>query len=269
MTMNRGLWTTLLALCVSALPASAQVSIEVSPLRVELKAQAGAATTQAITIVNTGAEPVRVRAELSDWFLSRDGSPQFIEATDKSYSATAWTRVAPPEQVIEPGRDAIVRFSLTVPAEAPPAGYRTGILFEFGPAAVETATHRREVQVRSRIATLVYANVGEPPAAVELVDLRSRHTSNQPAQIVAILKNTGRRTVRTRGTVTLFDAGGAVVGQMPVPDVPVLPESEREVAIALSDPDKPAPPAGEYRVEVRIDAGMPAVLVGETTVKLP
>ena len=41
MTMNRGLWTTLLALCVSALPASAQVSIEVSPLRVELKAQRG------------------------------------------------------------------------------------------------------------------------------------------------------------------------------------------------------------------------------------
>ena len=83
MTMNRGLWTTLFALSVSALPASAQVSIEVSPLRVELKAQAGATTTQAITIVNTGAEPVRVRAELSDWFLSRDGSPQFTEVSDK------------------------------------------------------------------------------------------------------------------------------------------------------------------------------------------
>ena len=113
-----------------------------------------------------------------------------------------------------PGRDGIVRFSLTVPADAAPAGYRTGILFEFGPAAAPTSSHRREVQVRSRIATLVYANVGEPPAAVELVDLRSRRTPNQPTQIVAILKNTGRRTVRTRGTFTLFDASGAAVGQM-------------------------------------------------------
>ena len=111
--------------------------------------------------------------------------------------------------------------------------------------------------MRSRIATLVYANVGEPPAAVELVDLRSRRTPNQPTQIVAILKNTGRRTVRTRGTSRCSTPSGAVVGQTSVPDVPVLPESEREVAIALSDPDKPAPPAGDYRVEVRIDAGMP------------
>jgi hypothetical protein len=54
-----------------------------------------------------------------------------------------------------------------------------------------------------------------------------------------------------------------------VPDVPVLPESEREVAITALDPDKPAPPAGEYRVEVKIDVGMPAVIVGETTLKVP
>jgi hypothetical protein len=54
-----------------------------------------------------------------------------------------------------------------------------------------------------------------------------------------------------------------------VPDVPVLPESEREVAIDTVDPDEPRPlPPGEYRVEVRIDAGMPAVLVGETTLKV-
>jgi P pilus assembly chaperone PapD len=269
MTMTTKCLATAFGLLVTALPVSAQVSIEVSPLRVELKAQPGGTTTQAVTIANTGAEAVRVRAELSDWFLSRDGSPQFVEAADKTYSATAWTRIAPPEQTIEPGRDAIVRFSVTIPASATPAGYRTGILFEFGPAAADTATHRREVQVRSRIATLIYVNVGDPAPGVELVDLRSRHTPNQPTQIIAILKNSGRRTVRTRGTVSLTDANGTVVAQIPVPDVPVLPESEREVAIALNEPDKPAVPAGDYRVEVRIDAGMPAVLVGETTVKVP
>ena len=269
MTMRRELWTTLLALGLSAMPAWAQVSIEVSPLRVELKAQPGATTTQAVTITNTGAEPVRVRAELSDWYLSRDGSPQFEAAADTTYSATAWTRIAPPEQIIDPGKDGIVRFSLSVPADAGPAGYRTGILFEFGPAAAPAINHRREVQVRSRIATLVYVNVGEPPAAVELVDLRSRRAPNQPTQIVAILKNSGRRGVRTRGTLTLFDASGNAVARTSIPDVPVLPDSEREIAIPALDPDKPAPPAGDYRVEVRIDVGMAALLVGETTLKVP
>lgn len=254
------------ALAVSA--ASAQSSVEVSPLRVELKANPGGTTTQAVTVSNTGDAAVRVRATISDWYLSRDGSPQFVEATDTRYSATAWVRLAPPEQVIDPGKTGTVRFTLSVPAEAAPAGYRSSILFEFAPASGEPAGRGRDVKVRSRIATLIYANVGEPPAAVELTDLRSRSVAGQPSQIIAVLKNTGRRTVRTRGTLTLYDKTGAAVSQTVVPDVPILPESEREVAIAAIDPNKPAPPPGEYRVELKIDVGLPALIVGETTFKV-
>jgi hypothetical protein len=253
---------------LAAAPALAQSSIEVSPLRVELKAQAGGNTTQAVTVSNTGTDPVRVRARLSDWYLSPDGAPQFADASDATYSATAWTRIAPPEQVIEAGKEAIVRFSLTVPANAAPAGYRTGILFEFGPASGDPVARGRQVIVRSRIATLIYVNVGEPPATVELTDLRIRQVANQPTQIVALLKNTSRRTVRTRGTLIVYNSAGAAVAEAVVPDVPILPESEREVAITALDPEKPSPPPGEYRVEVKIDVGMPAVLVGETTLKV-
>jgi P pilus assembly chaperone PapD len=256
------------ALALTAASAAAQSSVEVSPLRVELKAAPGAATTQAITLTNTGSAPVRVRATISDWHLSREGAPQFGEAADPKYSASAWMRVAPPEQVIEPGKDGTVRFTLTVPGGTEPAGYRTGVLFEFAPANAPPVPRGREVQVRSRIATLIYANVGEPPAAVDLVDLAARIVKDQPLQIVAVLKNTGRRSVRTRGTLTLYDKSGAVISQTVVPDVPVLPESEREVVIPALDPGKPAPPPGEYRVEVKIDVGLPALLVGETTVKV-
>ena len=95
------------------------------------------------------------------------------------------------------------------------------------------STHRREVQVRSRIATLVYVNVGEPPAAVELVDLRSRHVAEPADADRRHSEEHGARGPCARAArVTLFDASGAVVGQTSIPDVPVLPESEREVAIA-------------------------------------
>ena len=106
-----------------------------SPLRVELTAGPGSTTTQAITVANAGKDPVRVRAIATDWDLSRDGAPQFEGAVEGGpYSATAWIRVAPPEQVIEPGKEATVRFSMSVPAAMQPGGYRTGVLFEFGPA---------------------------------------------------------------------------------------------------------------------------------------
>ena len=82
------------------------------------------------------------------------------------------------------------------------------------------------------------------------------------------MRNAGKRTVRTRGTLTLYDKSGAVVSQTVVPEVPLLPESEREVLTLAINPDKPRPPPGEYRVEIKIDAGMPALIVGETTIKV-
>lgn len=256
------------ALLLGGLPAGAQVSVEVSPLRVELQAAPGGTTTQAITITNDGKDAVRVRAALSDWELSRDGAPQFEGVAEHGpYSATSWVRIAPPELIIDAGKQGIVRFSIAVPPGAEAAGYRTGVLFEFGPAAGDPIPQRRAVQFKSRIATLIYANVGQPAAAVELTDLQVR-PSNGQTQVVATLKNTSRRTVRTKGSLLLYDGGGAAIREVPVPDVPVLPDSEREVAIVAHEQSGPPLPAGDYRVEVKIDAGMPALLVGETTLKV-
>lgn len=258
----------LIAALAVSVPAAAQTSVEVTPLRLELKAAPGGITTQSITVSNTGKDAVRVRAVISDWHLSRDGSPQFVGAADPKYSASGWMRVAPPEIVVDAGKEAAVRFTLSVPAGVSPAGYRTSVLFEFSPVNASPIPKPREVAFRSRIATLIYANVGEPPAAVELTDLRTRALPDQPTQIIAILKNAGQRTVRTRGTLTMYDRTNAVIGQTTVPDVPLLPESEREVAIPAFNPDKPKPPPGEYRVEIKIDVGLPALIVGETTLKV-
>lgn len=256
-----------LLLPLSAVSASLQGSLEVSPLRVELSAAPGSTVTQAVSLTNTGTGPVRVRARLSDWDLARDGAPQFEGVREGgSYSATAWVRIAPPEQVLPPGKEGTVRFSVSTPSNAQPGGYRTGILFEFLPAPLDPRARGRDVQFRSRIATLIYVNLGEPPASVELTDLQVRRLQEQ-TQIVATLRNTGRRNVRTKGTLALLDAGGTTVSQVPVPDVPVLPESERELAMDAYTASKPVP-AGEYRVELRLDVGMPELLVGETTLKV-
>jgi hypothetical protein len=89
-------------------------------------------------------------------------------------------------------------------------------------------------------------------------------------QIVATLKNTSRRSVRTKGTLIIYDASGKTLREMPVPDVPLLPESERDVAIVATDVEKSLTlPPGDYRVEVKLDVGLPALVVGETTLKVP
>ena len=67
----------------------------------------------------------------------------------------------------------------------------------------------------------------------------------------------------------MYDQAGNAVRQIPVPDVPLLPESERDVAMAPIDAEKQLTlPPGDYRVELKIDVGLPAVIVGETTLKV-
>lgn len=265
-----GALIVLAALVPGTAPAEAQVSVEVSPLRVELQAGAGSVTTQAVTLTNADSEPVRIRATRTDWDLARDGAPQYEGATPGGpFSATGWVRVVPPEIVIEPGKTATVRFSLSVPGGTAPGGYRTGILFEFSPASGDPIARAREVAFRSRVATLIYVNIGDPPLDAELTDLAVR-TAGPHTHVIATLKNTSRRSVRTKGTMTIYDEAGKAVRGVPVPDVPLLPESEREIAIPAIDGEQyRSLPPGAYRVEVRIDIGLPALIVGETTLKVP
>ncbi len=274
-----------LAAMLSAAGAQAQVSIEASPLRVEMQALPGSSNTQAVTLTNAGKTPVRVRASLSDWTLSRDGVPQFEEpSATRPYAAAAWVRFAPPEFLIQGGAQGTVRFTVTVPVDVEAGGYRTGLLFDFSPEEKDPVTRTRQVTVNSRIATLIYVHVARrpegsttgsgvhPAASVELVNLIVRPTPEE-TQLVATLKNTSRRSVRTKGTVVLYNREGASVRELQVPDVPILPESERELVVPVAPVLPPgdrstALAPGEYRVELRLDVGQPALIVGETPLKV-
>lgn len=256
-------------LCLAPVGAAAQVSVEVSPLRIELTGAPGSSHTQAITLTNQGAAPIRIRATADDWYLSKDGTPQFEPAPPGTWSSAAgWMRLAPPEQVVEPGRQGVVRFTLTVPPGTEPAGYRAAVMFEFADPAADPAARGRQMTFRSRVATVVYATVGQPTIAVDLTNLVVRAADGKPPEIVATLDNTGRVHVRTKGFLTIYDQSGAVVRQVDLPSAPVLPESERDVAIPTGgDTDPPLAP-GTYRVEVKIDVGLRALLVGETVLTI-
>jgi hypothetical protein len=121
---------------------------------------------------------------------------------------------------------------------------------------------------RGRVATLVYATVGAPIPSVDLTDLQVRTSAGRPAEVLATLKNSGRTHVRTKGTMIIFDGAGQIVRQVPVPNVPVLPESERDVSILTAQESEAPLPPGKYRIEVRIDVGQPAVIIGETTFEI-
>lgn len=247
-----------------------QVSVQVTPLRIELRTAPGGTTTQIVSLTNQDRDPVRIHAAVADWYMSKDGTPQFTPVDPASpYTASPWLRINPVEVVAQPGVETTIRYTLNVPATVQPGGYRAAIMFEFLPPGTEPAAVSKGVAFRSRIATIVYVTIGTPTPAVELVDLQPRLQAGQPAAVVATLKNLGRVHVRTKGQVIVYGQDGRVVRKLALPDVPVLPGTEREVVAALGDEAQPTPlPPGQYRLEVRIDVGLPEVLVGETTITI-
>ncbi len=255
-----------MALTCGTARAQQALAVDVNPLRVELKMAAGGAHTQAIAVRNEGKEAVRVRARVDDWYLSKDGTPQFAFVKPGApFSAAGWIRLNPPEQTVAPGATATIRFTLTAPKTVGDGGYRAAVMFEFEPPGGDPVARAKDVTFRGRVATVVYATVGKPVPNLELTDLQVRTVKNAPPAVVATLQNAGKVHVRTSGTLIISQPNGPAVRELQIPSVPVLPESERDVAIAVwDDKQRPLPP-GTYRVEVRIDVGMPAVLVGETT----
>lgn len=266
--MTRAL-ATLGVLAVAAAPAAAQVSVEVSPLRLELSVAPGATHTQAVTLTNQSDKPVRIRARVEDWFLTKDGTPQYKPAPPDTWtSASAWVRLAPPEQVVEPGKQGTVRFTTNVPASVAEGGYRSAIIFEFGPPGADLLGAGRDVVFRSRVVTTLYVSVGQPVPKVDLTNLTVRGAPGKPAEVLATLQNTSRANVRTKGVVIVYDRAGTVVRQIDIPNVPVLPESERDLAIPTAGEGEQPLAAGEYRIEVKIDVGLRELLVGETVLKV-
>lgn len=249
--------------------AQGALSVEVNPLRVELKMGAGGTHTQAITVRNEGKDAVRVRARVDEWYLTKDGTPQFtFVKPDTPFSAAGWIRLNPTEQTVAPGAMVTVRFTLTAPKTVADGGYRAAVMFEFEPPGTDPAARARDVMFRGRVATVVYATIGKPVPSLDLVDLQVRSDGNAAPTVVATLQNAGRVHVRTTGTLIVRGSDGTPVREVPIPSVPVLPESQRDVAVAVWDENHRPLPAGTYRVEVRIDVGMPAVLVGETTMTI-
>lgn len=247
-------------------PAAGQISVEVSPLRVAITAGAGGAHTQAVTLANQSTQAVRIRAHVEDWYLTKDGTPQFAASSPDAWtSASRWVRLAPPEQIVEPGKEGVVRFTTTVPPATPDGGYRAAILFEFSPATGDITGRGRDVVFQTRVATIVYVTVGQPPVQVDLTNLVVRTPPGRPAEVVATLKNSSRANVRTKGVLTIYDRAGTVVRQIDVPNVPVLPESERDLAVPTAGENEPPLAVGDYRVELKLDVGMRELLVGETT----
>jgi P pilus assembly chaperone PapD len=248
-----------ITILIPVLTFSAEVSISVSPIRVEHLVKQGEKGTDTISVTNDGIAPTRLKVSIEDWALTRDGNPMFMKVGSNPYSCGEWIRINPVDFRVDPGQTREVRYTVTVPQGIEDGGFRVAIIFETVPD-VTPGEKAKRVYLKGRIATILYEVVGKPLPQGHSNGLKAE-LKKEGADFILALQNTGKVHFRTKGSITVKDSEGSKALEVELPDVPVLPESEREVKVSY---DKPIP-KGKYTATAVVDIGKKELIGAETT----
>jgi len=220
-----------LALMVSV-PAWADMSIDVSPVRTHVTLHAGDEYTNSVRVQNSGLEPIRLRSYLQDWTMDEAGTPIFKQAGTEKRTASLWIEAAPSDFLLEPGETKFVRFTAKVPEGTQDGGYYGSLILESLPLdrAVQGSMH---MFVQGRVATMVYLTVGAPKRAAQITSLMPIKKGDKRYVRLTVM-NTGEDVVRLNGDVSVVAGGNAKGNPIELPDVPVLPGLKRYVDLDLA-----------------------------------
>jgi P pilus assembly chaperone PapD len=220
-----------IALASLARPVSADMSIDVSPIRVQVRLQAGDEYTNSVRVLNSGLEPIRLRSYLQDWTLDEAGTPIFKQAGTEKRTASLWIEAAPSDFLLEPGETKYVRFTAKVPAGIPDGGYYGSLILESLPLdrAVQGSMH---MFVQGRVATMVYLTVGSPKRSAQITSLMPVKKGDK-RYVRLTVANTGDDVIRLAGDLAVLDKGNPKGAAVTLPDVPVLPGMRRIVDLDL------------------------------------
>lgn len=248
----------------AAMEATAQVSIGVSPIRVEHAVQPGQLKTDIVTVSNLSTKPQRLQVTVADWYLSGDGIPVFVKRGKMpDFSMSEWTEVNPTELEIPAGGSHTLRYSITVPSDAPDGGYRTAILIESLPE-FPGSRQAMTYNINARIGVVIYNRVGKSQILVDIASQQIIPFPDAPAHAAVQLeiKNSGRMHFRVVGECIIEDREGRVLQTLSIPDSVVLPQSLRSIVLPIST----ELPRDGYRILSRVDTGLPEILEIETLI---
>ncbi|MBT0653283.1 hypothetical protein [Geomobilimonas luticola] len=251
------LFLAFLVLVAFPLPALAEISFSVSPIRVELSGESGGTHTDALEVRNEGNEKVRIKVSMQDWYLSEEGTPIFQKGGTQPRSCVGWMKINPVDFLLQAGEKKVVRYSVAIPPGIKEGGYWGAFIFETVPQ-VEPGQKTKAVAIKGNIGSIVYVVVGKPVPVGDIIDM-SYDAGGKGRKILTKIKNNGTVHFRVKGSIKVNDPAGKTVQTVELPDVPVLADYSRTIPATLDD----KLPAGSYTAVATIDIGDKSVLAGE------
>jgi P pilus assembly chaperone PapD len=239
-------------------PVQAQVGLGLSPMRLELKMRPGSQYSGALTITNDSKEKLRVRAEILDFYIDQQETPQFARnyPQEAEFSCRAWLTVNPMEIELGPGSSTLIRYTLRFPDFAPTdRGYHCAAGFTTLPSAEQQA-QGMGVRTAVRVVSAFYVVAGQPSLEGEMKEIKLEQVIDDKTKMerwraVVVMENGSDLHYRPVGEVQLLDASGAILEKHDFNSLPVLPKRSQRFLFPLDN--KLA--TGPYKLKARVDIG--------------
>jgi hypothetical protein len=256
----------LLAAMLFSLPLCAQVGLGLAPMRLEVRMAPGNQHSGTVNLTNNSAGKMRIRAELLDFFIDSEATPQFERENkqEAAYSCRQWLSVNPMETELEAPAQLPVRYTIHVPKDVRDGSYQCAAGFTTLPSAEQmTGTGMR---MAVRVVAAFYVVVGNPPIEGGLKEFKLESVQDKDNtkvwRAVVVLANSGGMYFRPTGKLDVIDAEGKVVESDDFQSIPVLPNREQRFLFPL----KVALEAGQYTLRARVDIGNGEIQEGKAVV---
>jgi hypothetical protein len=254
----------LFLICAKALPA--QLGLGLSPMRIEVRMAAGDQTSGAVALSSDSKMKVRVRAEILDFLIDQNQTPQFERSlpTENAFSCRTWVSVNPMETEIVPGSQVYVRYTLRGPGGAElPRGYHCAVGFTTLPTDAQLGGTGIRTAVQA--VTAIYVTLGKPSIETDFKELnlvRSADNANPHWIGEVVISNFSLTHVRPIGMLSVLDSNGNVLESAPFTPLPLLPKREQRYTIPFEHDFAP----GTYTLRARIDIGRDEIEEGTAVV---
>lgn len=242
-----------LLLLVSSAAFAQSGSMALSPARFELEMMPGTETTVVLNLdykaADALAKPVRIVANLHDWNITKEGLVEYFPANTRPNSASPWLIFSPGEAAVAPNVPHAIRVTVSVPSNATAGDHLAALIIEQRSDSLKFAENSKQIVVRYRLASVFYIKVGKLTRKGEFGDLIAE-TTDGGLVVTPKLRNEGNSVVRPTAAVSVLDADGKQVAE--------IPESEILPILANSETAKPTKiekelVAGKYTVKYRVD----------------
>jgi len=250
--VGSGAAAIVLALASHPQPASADLSLDVTPAQYEFQANAGTQTTFPIMVRNVGGGSVHVVATLVDMDTSSGGA-RFLAPGTKKFSASRWSLINPREFDIPQNGVQQVRYTVSMPGTAH-GEYTSFVFFTTRPPRKPGG-----FGIAESVASKLYAVAGDAVPGGAVDNVSTEPEAGGRAYSVKFL-NTGSMHVYVGGVINVTK-DGAPVEKITLPSRRLVPRGESAIVTA----EGKKLPAGTYTAIAIVDYGGTSRVAGKTT----